>query len=248
MGFWPVVKKVVYESDIILLILDARMPELSRNKALERILEINNKEFIVVFNKIDLVSEEYLNKVRDENKQAFFVSGTNNIGISRLKTAIMILAKRKGIEYPRIGVVGYPNVGKSAIINAIAKRARTKISKHAGTTKGIQWVKAGSLYILDSPGVIPFEDRETLLGVIGAKDPEKIKNVYKVAVEIVRMLFNYNRKILEDEYKIEIGEDYWDVFEQIGKKRGFLLKGGVIDENRTSMQIVRDWQRGKLKL
>ncbi len=246
MGYWPVVKRVVKDSDILLLIADARLPELSVNKELEEMISKYRKKEVLVFTKRDLVSEKYLNFAMEKYKGALFVSGTQNIGIAKLKEHLMIMAKRMGIKEPKIGIVGYPNVGKSAIINALAKRASAKVTAKAGTTKGIQWIRAGGLMILDSPGVVPFDDKEAVLGVLGAKNPEKLRNAERVGLEIIKMFFNYDKKVLEDLYGIEI-MDSDNALEEIGKKKGLLLKGGVVDVQRAAMQVLRDWQKGRLK-
>ncbi len=246
MGFWPIVKTVIRKSDIVLFILDVRMPELSRNRTLEMMVSLNNKRLINVFNKIDLVSEGYLKSVMVKYKDAFFVSGTQNMGISRLRNELFIMAKRLKINDPIIGVVGYPNVGKSAIINALAHRARAKVSGHAGTTKGIQWIKAGGLFILDSPGVVPFDDSSTKLGILGSKDPDKIGNIERVALKIVDMLLEYDKTIFESLYGVNVPNN--NVLEELARKKGFLLKGGIPDERRAALQIIKDWQSGKLRL
>lgn len=249
MGYWPIVKRVVKDSDIILFILDVRMPELSRNSTLERMFRLHNKKFVLVFTKIDLVTGKYLESVRRRYENAVFVSGIKNIGISKLKEKLMIMAKRSGIDEPRIGVVGYPNIGKSAIINALAKRAKAVVSKKAGTTRGIQWIRAGGLFVLDSPGVVPSMDKEFRLGILGSKNPEKLKNLEAVALEIIRIFVKYDKSILEEAYGVEIkGEDVNEIFDDIGVRKGFLLKGGVPDLNRAALLILRDWQKGKIKL
>ena len=248
MGFWPVVKKVVKDSDIVLEILDARMPEMSRNNALEDMVKRHKKHLILVFTKKDLISHDYIQSLKKDYPDAYFVSGSKNLGMSKLKRGILILAKRLKISKPRIAVVGYPNMGKSAVINAIAKRTPTKVSRVAGTTRGIQWIKAGSLLILDSPGVVPFEASELKLGVIGAKNPEKLKRPDKVAFSIIKNFIDRNKKALEDFYGIKAEGDEYDVLLAIGEKRKFLIKGGEIDENRTVLQIIRDWQKGNLRI
>lgn len=248
MGFWGVVKNVVKNSDIVLLVCDARMPELSKNSGLEEMALRYRKRIVFVFTKIDLVSEKYLENVKRKYSEGFFVSGVKNIGVGRLKRNLFIIAKRIGVKRARIGVVGYPNVGKSALINALAKRALTRVARYAGTTRGIQWIKAGGLFILDSPGVIPYKDSEIALGILGSKDSEKLQNIERVAFEVVKIFVNYDRKILEDLYGIRILDDYSNILEEIGRKKGFLLKGGVIDEKRAALLILRDWQRGKLRL
>ncbi len=249
MGFWFVVEQVIREAHLILFITDARMPDLSRNKELENIVEKYRKQLFLVFTKIDLVSDERLAALREAYPDAFFISGTKNIGLKALKVELMIQGKRLGLRSPKIGVVGYPNVGKSAIINALAHRARAAVSPKAGTTRGVQFVRAGNLRILDSPGVIPYEDKEMKLGMIGAKNVEKIKDPERVALEIIKLFLEKDRKALEQHYGFTIAsEEPLEIIEQIGRKRGFLKKGGAVDDVKSAMTLVRDWQTGKLKL
>jgi ribosome biogenesis GTPase A len=250
MGFWPVVKKVVNESDVVLEIMDARMPKISRNDEVEDLIKLHKKILIKVYTKIDLVSKDYLNFLKAKEKDSVFVSGARNIGMRKLKEKILISSKRAGIAEPMIGIVGYPNVGKSAIINALAKRARAKVSNKAGTTRGIQWVNAGSLRILDSPGVVPWSDDEIMLGILGAKNPERLRDPESVALEIIKMFLDYGKENLEKFYKMKIGEgsDKYDILLEIGRARGFLLKGNRVDEHRTIFQVIRDWRDGKLRL
>jgi hypothetical protein len=252
MTYWQIVKNIVRKADAVVSVLDARMPELSRNRELEEMAKRMGKGLFLAFNKIDLVSREHLNFLSKKYKGSFFVSGSKNIGISRLKTAILIQAKRQGIENPKVGVVGYPNVGKSAIINALAHRAKAIVSATAGTTRGVQIVRAGGLQILDSPGVFPYGDDEVKLGVLAAKNPEQMKNPELVACEIIKMFLESNKKRLEEFYGVNIEEEEgWDTYEimlSIGQARKFLMKGGITDEHRTAMQIIRDWQTGRLRI
>jgi hypothetical protein len=248
-GFWPVVGNVIKNSDVLLLIIDARMPELSRNFELEAKIERYNKPVLFVLNKADLLSATEIYALHKKYPRAFLVSGVKNTGFKKLKEGIMIVGKRIGTENSiRVGVVGYPNMGKSAVINCLAKGARAKVSSVAGTTRGTQWVRTGNLRIIDSPGVIPFKDKESTLGILTAKNPERLNNPEGVAVKLVKHLFKKNSERAEKIFAIK-EEDMQpdvDIIELIGKKRGYLLKGGVVDTNRTAMSILREWQRGKL--
>ncbi|MDP1729552.1 MAG: GTPase [archaeon] len=248
MGFWVIVDNVISKVDIVLLIVDARMPELSKNSKLKYLIDKSKRRLVIVFTKSDLVSRVDIGELKRKYPYAFLVSGVKNIGVNRLKRSLLIMGKRMGLKNPRIGVVGYPNVGKSALINAMAKRARAKVSPRAGTTRGVQWVNAGSLVILDSPGVVPYEDSEFKLGFIGSKDPEKIENKEKVACGIIDFILQKNKKILEDYYGASFDGDSYDILLAIGKRRGFLMKGGKVDEVRTAIQIIRDWQQGRLRV
>lgn len=245
-----IAENVIKKVQIVLLIVDARMPQLSKNELLEALVARHEGILVRVFTKRDLVSEEGLKELKRLYPDGYIVSGTKNIGVNKLKQGLMIMAKRMGLDRPKVGVVGYPNVGKSALINALAHRARAKVSSKAGTTRGVQWVKAGSLMILDSPGVVPMIDTEVRLAMIGAKNPEKILNPEKVACRIIKDVGGKNPASLKELYGIDYEKqkgDY-DALLAIGKARGFLLKGGIVDENRTAMQIIRDWQRGVLRI
>ena len=112
MGHWIDVMRAIKNADVILLILDARMPELSRNKDLEKKLKESGKEFLAVFNKIDLVSEETLNKLKKENPSAFFVSVVSKKGFAQMIHQCCLIAVlnrlicrfvRKHMPVPRAG-------------------------------------------------------------------------------------------------------------------------------------------------
>ena len=251
MTFWEIVKGIVRKADVVIAVLDARMPELSRNQDLEILVAKSNKKLFLALNKIDLVSKEHLAFLKKRYQHAFLVSGTQNTGISDLRTAIMIAAKREGIENPKVGVVGYPNVGKSAIINALAHRSKALMSTVAGTTRGVQIIRAGNLHILDSPGVFPYGDDEIKLGILSARSPEQVRNPELLACAIIDMFLKSNWRALEEFYKVKIDEEDPDTYEimlQIGAQRKYILKGGVADERRTAIQIIRDWQTGKLRI
>jgi len=249
MSYWPTVRRLIMEANVVLLILDARMPELSRNKELEKMVADFNKPLLLVLNKADLITQSQAVQLQKQYPKAFLVSGSKNLGLKELRTSLLILGKRMKIKTIKVGIVGYPNVGKSAIINALAKRARTSVSSHAGTTKGLQWVKISGLKVIDSPGVIPFADNETKLGLLGSKNPEKLKHTQKLAVEIIKNFVQGNKKALEDFYGIKLEtDDEYEILLLIGKKRGFLQKGGIVDERRTALAIIMDWQRGRLRI
>lgn len=250
MSFWIAAKHVISDADIILFVLDARMPEISLNEELKRFLYLKRKEIVFVYNKIDLVNSNTLAELKKKHSDGSFVSGTNNTNVSALKKRLLILGKKLGLNKIRVGVVGYPNTGKSAIINALAHRARAKVAHYAGTTKGPQWVKVGGqLQVIDTPGVIQFDDKEAKLGLMAAKNPEKLKRPERTAHQIIQMCLATNKKALEDFYGVKIGkESDEEILEMIGRRRGFLLKGGIVDENRTLKQVIFDWQRGRLKV
>jgi len=241
--------KAIKDADIVLFIMDARMPEISENKDLEEKLGKTGKEFLRIFNKVDLISRKRWEILKKENKAAFFISVNKKIGISRLRLELQKLSKRLKVEKLEVGVVGYPNVGKSAIANILSRGAKSKVSAKAGTTTGLQWASSNTLKILDSPGVIPFGDDEVKLGLLGAKNPEKLKDPESVAVAIVKLFLDNDFSDFEDFYGIKIeSRDEYEILMEIGKAKGLMKKGGVVDENRVYLKVIRDWQNGKLKL
>lgn len=249
MGFWPVVQDMIRNVDIMVIVGDARMPEISVNSELVRKARQMEMPFIIAYSKCDLVSESDLRDLKKRFPEACFVSGPKNIGVSYLRRQIQIIAKRMKLDEPKIGVVGYPNLGKSALINAMARRRQTIVSPIPGTTRGIQWVKSGGLKILDSPGVIPYEDKNRKLVLIGSKSAYQIKTPDRYAMDVINMFLIKDKQKLREFYKLDMpSEDPYDVMIEIGMKRKFLKKGGDVDEDRTARTIIREWQTGKLKI
>jgi ribosome biogenesis GTPase A len=250
MGFWPVVLNVLRNSDVVLLVLDARMSEIARNSEIVGKVEVAGKRLIYVFNKCDLISEKDVEKLRREYVNGFFVSALKRRGIKGLREALENMAENWERESLRIGIVGYPNAGKSSLINSLVPSARVKVKSVSGTTKKTEWIRMGRLRIQDSPGVIPSGDDKIKIGLTASKDPHKIRNPEKVAVKILEFILDKDKSILERFYGIRIseGDEVFDVFLKVGKRKGWLLKGGVVDEDRCAIRIIDDWQRGRLGL
>ncbi len=189
MGFWPVVLNVLRNSDVVLLLVDARMPEITRNKEIvDKVSSMKGKRLIFVFNKSDLVGRKEIESLKKKYPAAFFISASKKIGVNKLKALLENMAENWNRPSLRIGLVGYPNIGKSTLINLLAPGARAKVSSISGTTKKTLWVRSGQLRIMDSPGVIPFGDRKVQVGMVAAKDPHKIKNPEKVAIRVIEYL------------------------------------------------------------
>lgn len=151
----------------------------------------------------------------------------------------------------KVGLLGYPNVGKSSVINRLACRNAAKVSQVAGYTKGIHWIKGKQMELVDGPGYIESKEKpgQLKMGFLGAKNPEKLTDPEVVAAEVIKEVLTRKRKNIEDLYKITIKtRDPMEIIEQIGRRRGHLKKGGVVEEKKTSIMIISDWQRGKLKL
>ncbi len=281
---WNQIEQIVRESDIVLEILDARAVELSRSEQLEEIITRIGRPRILVINKIDLISMRNLEKAigdvlasrRAEKDSVVFFTNRNKKTVRNLLSKIRQVfgkygkresyAKNPILEKPYreargdiiVGVVGYPNVGKSSVINALAFKKKVPVSSKAGTTHGIHWICAGKseIKLIDTPGVIPLKfNEEAKLGIIAARNPEKMKDPEVAAGTIIEQFIEENKlRRLEDFYNLRFSDETkreknpYLLIEQISLARKHLKRGGVADEKRTAINIVKDWQTGKLRL
>jgi len=253
--FWRIVDRVIYESDILLEVIDARMPNLTRNKKVENKIRRKRKFLIIVINKSDLITRKMRMKfLREfESEEVIFVSCKDRIGISTLKEMIFELAKkRRHWNCTKVGVIGYPNTGKSSVINVLVGfKEVAKTSPVAGLTRGVQWIKGkGNIMFLDTPGVIPLDEKdETEQALMSVIDPNKLVNPDLAAMRIIQLFLDNNKKGLEKFYDVKIEtDDTFEILLEIGKRKNFLRKGGNVDEVRTALTIIRDWQSGNLLL
>src|SRR3989338_5858346 len=152
-NFWAIVKEVINKSDLLLEILDARFVEETRNIELEDRIREAGKEFIFVINKCDLVSQNYLNKEKQRLSKiapCVFVSSIMRLGTKMLRDEINNHIRGDRIK---VGVVGYPNVGKSSVINVLKGRHSAPTSSYSGYTKGLRDVNVTSkITMVDTPG------------------------------------------------------------------------------------------------
>ncbi|WP_292460796.1 GTPase [Methanothermococcus sp.] len=247
--------KIINECHIILAVLDARNPEGTRNKNLEDKIKESNKKLIYVLNKADLVPVKILERwkeiIKSENPEVsvVFVSSKHKKGTKILRDNIKKYLQLKGIKEGKVGVIGYPNVGKSSLINALTGKKSAASGLVAGLTKGEQWIKlTKNIKLLDTPGVIEPKDEDELV-MIGAFRYEKIENPVEPAIKILKNLYAFDENIIKKYYGIEINntEDINEEFiEKIGKKLNYLGKNGIIDMKRTAKSIIKDYQDGKL--
>ena len=226
------VNKVIDRCDILIEVIDARFPELTRNSKIEQKILEKDKMLIYVVNKIDLVeSREIFLKIKEINPRVE-ISIKEKRGITKLRDYIKRYAKtiQKNVY---VGVVGYPNTGKSSIINALAQRKTTRISSESGMTKGMQFVRISkSMMLVDSPGVFPAVNDDSHV-LVSAVDFTKVKE----PDYYIDLIFEQFPGVLERHYEISSIEEY-------AKKRGFLKKGKELDIERAARDILKDWQRG----
>ena len=250
-SYKTLVKYVIKKADVLMEVLDARFPDETRNRDVEREIVSLNKPFIIVINKCDLVSRKKLEKTKaylSKTAPTVFVSSKDKSGTTILRHQILESACIKGRDI-LVGTIGYPNVGKSSIINSVTGRHRTSTSPISGHTKGIQKVYAGSrIMFMDTPGVVPFDKTdEYTQGLLGIKDATKLQDNVGVSLNIIKKILAENKTSLESFYHIVIeSESSYNVLELIGKQCNFLQKKGEIDETRTAIKVITDWQNGLL--
>ncbi|AKB25577.1 GTPase YlqF [Methanosarcina sp. MTP4] len=245
------VKGVIKKADVLLEVVDARFPDETRNSEVERNMVRAKKPFIIVLNKCDLVSNEKLEKSKARLSKiapTVFVSSKDKNGTTMLRHKILEVASIKDRDI-LVGALGYPNTGKSSVINGVTGRNKASTSAISGHTRGVQLVNAGSrIRFIDTPGVIPFDEHdEYVQGLLGVKDTTHLKDPIGVALKIIEKTCTENKKALETFYNVTIeGQDSYDVLEMIGSQCNFLKKKGEVDEMRAAVRVINDWQQGKL--
>lgn len=254
--FPKVVRELIEKCEIILEVLDSRFIEETRNTEVESAIIQKGKRLIYILNKSDLADIETVkNKAESLNLYPFvLVSVVNRKGSSDLRERIKIEAKKLENKHPatNIGVIGYPNTGKSSIINMLVGRNVARTAPEAGFTKGIQKLKMSeNIMILDTPGVIP-DNKYSMSDLkkmstqtkISARNYDKIKQPEFAVHELMKEY----PKVLETYYNIDSQGDSEKLIEELGKIKHFILKGNEIDIDRTARLILKDWQLGKIKL
>lgn len=245
-NFWTIADTVMQEADIILLVVDARLVEETKNSELEHKAKEMNKTLITVINKCDLVDKEELEKYKQKFHPCVFVSAHKFYGMTMLRKTILRYAQSFPVS---VGVVGYPNTGKSSVINALKGKASAGVSSVSGYTKGRQNIRVGSkIKIIDTPGVIAeSDDKKSVKLAITAS-----RNIKKDPDLVVFELIKDYKDALIDFYELDAQEvgalDDEEFLEAIAIKRNRLKKGGEPDTNTTAKMILQDWQKGKIQL
>jgi ribosome biogenesis GTPase A len=244
-------KKIVESSDIILEILDARFVQNTRNIKVEEEIIKQKKRIVYVLNKSDLTS-----KLKESQKlqPSVIVSCKLREGIKKLRDKIKIeskkIEKKDKEDKIVVGVIGYPNTGKSSLINLLIGRKSAGTGADAGFTKGIQKLKLTSeIILLDSPGVIPEKEysgtNKTAIAkhtIVGGRSYSQVKEPEIVVANLIKEF----RGVLEKHYRINAKGNSEILLEELGRKKRFLKKREEVNFDKTARFILKEWQEGKI--
>jgi len=258
--------------DIVIELLDARIPISSRNPDMQKIIQ--NKKRIVVLNKSDLAEDfetkKWVEYYKNNNIPAIIADANLGKGIKEiLKKVENIMqedmekaaAKGRVKRNIRIMILGIPNVGKSSLINRLCNKKTTVVGNRPGVTKQKQWVRiANNIELLDTPGVLwpKFEDETVALNLsyTGSIKDEVLQTI-EIAFSLLTFLYKNYKKNLMERYKIseeeianinseDENEEIYNLLKLIGRKRGAVVSGGNVDEEKTANIILTDFRSGKL--
>ena len=261
--------------DIVIELLDARIPISSQNPNIAEITK--GKKKIVLLNKCDLSDEKENQRWKEYFKRNGIVAiptdANTGKGINQIFKAIeglMEEEQRKQAQKGRVGrkirvmILGIPNVGKSSLINRIAKKSSAGVGNRPGVTKQKQWIRINEkVELLDTPGVLwpKFESEEVALHLaFTGTIKEEILDRVEIAYNLVKYLLENEREKICGRYKLENNvveqilnrqdrpenENIYDIMLEIGRKRGCIVSGGNIDEEKTARIILDEFKNGIL--
>ncbi len=263
------IKSVIKMIDIVVEVLDARIPLSSRNPIIDEFAK--EKQRIIVLNKADLADDEetkrWINYFNNNNSSCIAV----NSAIPQDINKIIKLITQKGeqiykekveslnIDYKpiyRVLIAGIPNVGKSTIINKIAKRNAANVSNKPGVTRKNQWIRVGAnIDLLDTPGLLwPRLDNNNAgekLALTGNIKQEilDLESIACIGIDMLLKIDKYKNMFM-NKYKINDEDidslDSYDILELVGRKRGCLVSGGNVDTQKAANIFLEDLKSGKI--
>ncbi len=251
--------------DAVCEVVDARIPEASRNPDLDGIT--NGKPRLIVLNRIDLadpkLTKQWSERFRDQGMAVIETDSRTGKGTKAFSPAVRELLSDKIMRWKeqgqigkavRVMVAGIPNVGKSAFINRILGRKSAKAADKPGVTRGTQWFRVeGGIELLDTPGILwpKFDDERVgiLLAITGAIRDE-ILDTETLGCKLMEILAENAPESVKQRYGIEPSEESgfpgYEMLQQAAKRRGFLIKGGGTDTERMSHILLDEFRSGTL--
>ena len=249
--------------DVVVEMLDARIPRSSTNPMLINVL--GNKPKVIALNKTDMAdnakTELWMQKLKNSGLPVCKIDCATGKGVKQLISIIQVAAKpvldkwlKKGVRNRsvRVMIVGIPNVGKSTLINRLVGKNKVVAADKPGVTRGQQWITiAKGLELLDTPGVLwpKFEDPEVgfCLAATGAIKEDVFDREQATELLIERLMQRYPEE-LKSKYAVEFenSDDVRAVISKIATSRGCIKAGGVLDLDRVIQTVLRDFRSGRL--
>lgn len=248
--------------DVIIELLDARLPVSSRNPDFASIF--SNKPCLTLLTKSaladDKATEHWVKALAASGRAVIAIDCKSKKNINKIMPAVRELLKEKLERYEQKGmnktiramVVGITNVGKSTFINTVSGKRTAKAEDRPGVTRRNQWITTDlGIEFLDTPGVLwhKFDERKVgiKLACTGAIR-DQILDTTELTIKLLEMMREKYPQFLMDRYKVEpiLEESGYDLFLRIGKKRGFLMAGGIIDEERCASVLLDEFRGGKM--
>lgn len=268
------IKEDVKLIDIAIEILDARIPISSQNPNIAKILE--GKKKIVILNKSDLSDEKQNNKwveyFKRKGIEAVLTDSNSGRGINECIKKIELTMQEKLEEQKlkgrvgrkiRVMILGIPNVGKSSFINRIAKKTSANVGNKPGVTRQKQWIRINEkIELLDTPGVLwpKFESQQVGMNLaLTGSIKEEILDKVELAYNLTKFLLDKYKTNLCERYKLDEkyiekilqrdlpeNDNIYEVMQEIGRKRGCIISGGNIDDEKMAKIILDEFKNGKL--
>ena len=258
-------RECLSEVDIIIELLDARIPYSSKNPEIDSL--INGKPKVTVFTKSTLAdpnkTQRWVEEYKRRGERVVVIDSTTGTGIDALADAVReVMAEKleryhlKGMDGRKLKamIVGIPNVGKSSLINRIAGNKKARVEDRPGVTVDKQWVPTKIGFdLLDMPGVLwpKFEDQTVgeNLAMTGAIR-DQILDTEEIAMILCARLMRVAPEQFMTRYKLTEEEtdglDSYDLFELVGRKRGFLISGGEVNHKRCADMLLDEFRGGKI--
>lgn len=246
--------------DVVLEIIDSRIPISSRNPMIDEI--VADKPRMIIMNKSDLSDPEenkkWVKKFREEGIPALLMNSKENVPVDKIYKEARTLLKDKfekneknNIDNPmiRMMIVGVPNSGKSTFINKVSKKKGAKVGNRPGITQTKQWIKTGSnIQLLDTPGILwpKFEEKIGLHLSFTNAIKDEVLNIEDLTLKFLEEMKENNPEALVERYGVDPSLPALEIYEAIAKKRGAIISGGDFDYTRTANIILNDFRSGKL--
>lgn len=255
------VEEKVKVIDVVIELFDARAPKSSINEHLEKVIQ--HKKKLYVFTKADLADPEQTSKwqkhFRTEDSEVLVVNVNDKNSYNSISNAVIRLGKTKWAKEMARGmkpqpirtmIIGIPNVGKSSLINLLAKRKAAGVQNKPGYTRGEQWIRVNKDFLLlDTPGILPmsYENQEKAvnLALLGSIREDILPNNELVSV-LLKFLKEHYPNALKERFGIETIGEQKEVLEEIANKRGLLAGSGRLDILKAESLLLKEFKDGLL--